>query len=187
MSVANLPADPGGTKFTAKAGTVDGDVIDKILDDLKAKLTNASKSLADAEADLSQGSGTSSGSTSTGSTGSTGSAGCTGDTAALFAANAGSYASTAQTYGGSGTVAGIANGAATTVVVSANCTLTVGDSTVSYKEGSYTSGGGEIGVSLVSANFDNSSYEFFGTNNTLASLHDKRTNSFMNFFMGAKL
>lgn len=180
VSVVNLPADPVGTKFIAKAGTIDGDLVDKILDDLKAKLAAARKTLGDAETDINASSGSGNGS------GSTGSVGCTGDAAALFAANAGSYSSTAQSYGGSGTVAGIANGATTTVTVSANCTLTVGDSTVSYKDGSYTSGGGEIGVSLESTNFDNSSYEFFGANNTLASLHDKRTNSFMNFAMSAR-
>jgi hypothetical protein len=180
VDVTNFPADPIVTKFTAKNGSTDGDAIDKLLDALKTKL--GSKSIADAETEINM----SSTSTGGGST-STGSVGCTGDAAALFAANAGSYSSTAQSYGGSGTVAGVAVGSTTTVVVSANCTITVGDSTVSYQDGSLShDGGGQISVVVAGTNFNNSTYEFFGANNTLASLHDTRTDSFMNFFMGAK-
>ena len=104
----------------------------------------------------------------------------------MSSANAGTYRSTAQSCGGAGTVAGISNGATTTLVVAANCTITVGDSTINYVDGSYGSGGGQMEVSLASTNFDDSSYQVFGPNNTLASLHDKRTNSCMNFFMTAK-
>ena len=61
--------------------------------------------LAAAETEINK----SSTSTGDGST-STGCVGCTGDAAALFAANAGSYSSTAQSYGDSGTVAAVVVG-----------------------------------------------------------------------------
>jgi hypothetical protein len=181
VDVTNFPADPIGTKFVAKNGSTDGDAADKLLDALKTKL--GTKSLADAETEINKST------TSTGATGSTstGSVGCTGDALAFFTKNAGSYPSTAQSFGGSGTAAGIANGAAATVVVGADCTLKVGDSTLTYQDGSLSpSPGGQIDVSLTGTGFGFSSYEVFGDGTGLASLNDKRTSTFMNFFLPKK-
>ena len=50
VDVTNFPADPISTKFTAKNGSTDGDVIDKLLDALKTKL--GTKSLSDAETEI---------------------------------------------------------------------------------------------------------------------------------------
>ena len=52
VDTANLPDDPIGTRFTAKAGSTDGDKADKVLDDLQAKLKASGKKLGDAENDV---------------------------------------------------------------------------------------------------------------------------------------
>ena len=117
VDTSNLGDDPIGTKFAAKTGTSDGDKFDKILDDLKAKLVTAGKQLADAETDVGTGASTSS------------TVGCTGKVAAFFSKNKGSYPTTVQIYtpapSGPSTVAGLANGAAATVVVKDDCTVTM--------------------------------------------------------------
>lgn len=70
-------------------------------------------------------------------------AGCTGPVAAFFALAKGSYSATAATFDNvnfastPATVAGFANGAAQTVTVNENCTVTIGALTLSYKDGSY--------------------------------------------------
>jgi hypothetical protein len=181
VDVTNFPADPIGTKFVAKNGSTEGDSLDKLLDAIKAKL--GTKTQAEAEADINK---STTGTGDTGST-STGSVGCTGDALAFFTANAGSYASTGQGYGGSGPVAGIANGGAATVVVGADCTVKVGDGSFKYQDGSLSkSPDGQIDVSLTGTNFSNSTFEVFGMGGGLASLHDTRTDSFMNFFTPKK-
>jgi hypothetical protein len=169
MDVTNFPADPIGTKFTAKSGSTDGDAVDKILDALKTKL--ASKSLADAETEI--------------NATSTGGAGCTGLAASFFAKNKGTYPSTADVYTGAGPVAGVANHASTTVVVSENCTVTVNSIVFTYKDGSYSpSPDGQVDVELTSAGtrFPTSTYEVFGKGGGLVSLQDSTTSSYGNFF-----
>ncbi|CAN5605271.1 hypothetical protein BH11PSE7_BH11PSE7_17770 [soil metagenome] len=176
VDVTNFPADPIGTKFVAKNASTDGDATDKLLDALKTKL--GTKSITDAETEIN----------SAGSTGtSTGSVGCTGDALAFFTKNAGTYPSTASSFGGSGTVAGIANGGAATVVIGADCTVKVGDASLKYQDGSLSpSPGGQIDVSLTGTNFSFSTYEVYGDGTGLTSLHDTRTDSYMNFFLPKK-
>ena len=179
VDAANFPADPVTTKFIAKYGSTEGDAIDKLLDALKTKL--GSKSLADAETEINKST------TTTSDTSSTGSVGCTGDALAFFTKNAGTYPSTGSSYGGSGTVAGIPNGGAATVVVGADCTVKVGDGSLKYQDGSLSkSPDGQIDVSLTGTNFSSSTFEVFGAGGGLASLHDTRTDSFMNFFTPKK-
>ena len=181
VDVANFPADPVGARFVAKNGSTDGDAVDKLLDALKIKL--GSKSLADAETEINKSGSSTGGAAST----STGSVGCTGDALAFFTKNAGSYASTASSFGGAGTVAGIANGGAATVTVGADCTLKVGDASLKYQDGSLSpSPGGQIDVSVTGPNFSFSTYEVFGDGAGLTSLHDTRTDSYMNFFLPKK-
>jgi hypothetical protein len=66
VDVTNFPADPIGTKFTAKNGSTDGDAVDKLLDALKTKL--GTKSLADAETEINKSASTGSGSGNTANT-----------------------------------------------------------------------------------------------------------------------
>ena len=116
-----------------------------------------------------------------------GTVGCTGDALAFFTKNAGTFPSTASSFGGSGTVAGIANGSAATVVVGADCTLKVGDGTLMYKDASLSpSPGGQIDVEMTGVNFTGSTYEVYGDGTGLTSVHDTRTNSYMNFFLPKK-
>jgi hypothetical protein len=173
VDVTNLPTDLVKTAFIAKTGSSDGDAFDKLLDAFKTKL--GSKSLAEAEAEIIK--------TST----STGGVGCTGDALAFFTKNAGTYPSTASSFGGSGTVAGIANVAAASVVIGADCTVKVGDLSLAYKDASLSqSGGGQIDVSLAGTNSGFSTYEVYGDGTGLTSLNDTRTNSFMNFSLPKK-
>ena len=116
-----------------------------------------------------------------------GGVGCTGDVQAFFTKNAGSYPSKAVAQGGTGTVAGIAAGTVATVIVGADCTLKVGDFSLSYLDKSLSpSPGGQIDVSLTGPNSGNSTYEVFGDGTGLTSLNDTRTKSFMNFFLPKK-
>jgi hypothetical protein len=52
VDTTNLPDDPVGTKFIPKWGSTPGDTLDKVLDDLKAKLAALGKTLAGASGDL---------------------------------------------------------------------------------------------------------------------------------------
>ena len=177
LAVTEFPTDPIGTKFVAKNGSAVGDKVDALLDALAAKLLSSSLTLSNAVSAVSGG----------GTTASTGAVGCTGDALTFFTKNAGSYPSTASSFGGTGTVAGIATGAAATVVVGADCTLKVGDFSLKYQDGSLSpSPGGQIDVSLTGPNSGSSTYEVFGDGTGLTSLNDTRTKSFMNFFLPKK-
>ncbi len=184
VDTSNLGDDPIGTKFAAKTGTSDGDKFDKILDDLKAKLVTAGKQLADAETDVGTGASTS------------GTVGCTGKVAAFFSKNKGSYPTTTDIYtpapSGPSTVAGLANGAATTVVVKDDCTVTIGSHVLTYKDASYSefpgtgadAGKFQVNVVVTSVGFTSfSSYEVFISQGSLVSLGDTSTGAFANFFM----
>ena len=185
VDTSNLGDDPIGTKFAAKTGTSDGDKFDKILDDLKAKLGTAGKQLADAETDV--GSGASSSSSSVG---------CTGKVAAFFSKNSGTYPTTVQIYTpapkGPSTVAGLADGAATTVIVKNDCTVTIGSHVLTYKDGSYEEFPGtgadvgkfQVNVVVTGTGFTSfSTYEVFTSQGSLVSLGDTTTGAFGNFFM----
>ena len=184
VDINNLGDDPIGTKFAAKTGNSDGDKFDKILDDLKAKLVTAGKQLADAETDV--GSGASTGS----------SVGCTGKVAAFFSKNKGSYPTTVQIYtpapSGPSTVAGLADGAAATVVVKDDCTVTIGSRVLTYKDASYAefpgtgadAGKFQVNVTITGAGFTAfSGYEVFISKGSSVSLGDTSTGAFANFFM----
>jgi hypothetical protein len=185
VDISNLGDDPIGTRFAARTGTSDGDKLDKILDDLKAKLVTSGKQLADAEADVSRGASTSS------------TVGCTGKVAAFFSKNSGRYATTAHIYTpaptGPSTVAGLADGAATTVVVKNDCTVTIGSHVLTYKDASYSESPGtgadvgkfQVNVEITGAGFVTfSSYEVFTSQGSLVSLGDTATGAFANFFLG---
>lgn len=182
VDTTNLPDDPIGTKFAPKTASRDGDKLDKVLDDVQARLKTLGRKLGDASGDVAK-SGSGGVATSAG-----GGTGCTGDVAVFFAKNKGSYPSKGESFGGTGTVAGVANGQATIVIVADNCTVTVGSSTLSYRDGSFSkSPNGQIDVSLSGTGFGPaSSYEVFADGAGLASLNDTRTSSFMNFFTPKK-
>ena len=117
---------------------------------------------------------------------STGGAACTGDALAFFTKNAGSYPSTATIIDGSGTVAGIADKAAASVVIGADCSVKVGDASLMYKDASLKSYSDQINVNLTGTNFTISGYEVFGNGSGLLTLSDVRTNSVMGFGLPKK-
>ena len=184
VDTRNLGDDPIGTKFAAKTGTSDGDKFDKILDDLKVKLGTAGKQLADAETDVGRGASSSS------------SVGCTGKVAAFFSKNSGTYPTTVTIYTpapkGPSTVAGLADGAATTVIVKNDCTVTIGSHVLTYKDASYSESAGtgadvgkfQVDVVITGTGFTSfSTYEVFTSQGSLVSLGDTTTGAFGNFFM----
>ena len=175
VSVTDFPADPIGVKFVAKTGTNSGDKVDGVLDDMAAKLKTASKKLSDAVADLAK---------SGGSGAASGGAGCTGDALAFFTKKKGSYASIADLRGSTSTVAGFKEGDAVTVVISENCTVSLGATTLTFKDGSYEKfSDGQVNVVITAAGFTTfSSLEVFGNGNGLISLGDTKTGAFANFF-----
>lgn len=81
--------------------------------------------------------------TTTSTTVASGSSACSGKVASFFASAAGSYTGKAATFDNvnfastPATVAGFANGSTQTVVIGADCTVTVGGLTLSYKDASY--------------------------------------------------
>ena len=176
VSVTNFPADPIGAKFVANWGTTSGDKVDGVLDDMAAKLKTAGKELSDAVADVAK-----IGGSTTASLG----AGCTGDALAFFTKKKGSYASTADLRGSTSTVAGFKEGTAVTVVVSENCTVSLGSTTLTYKDGTYEKfSDGQVNVVVTAPGFTTfSSYEVFANGGGLLSLGDTKTGAFANFFM----
>ena len=180
VDTANLPDDPIGTKFVAKSANTPGDLVDKVLDDVKGKLASAGLTVAGASAAILTGT----------SPAVAGSSGCTGAVAAFFAKNKGSYLTTTEIYTptvptASDTVAGLANGTKTTVVVTENCTVVVGGSILSYKDGSFSlAPDGQVNVVVTAPGFEIfSSYEVFAKGGALVSLGDLRTKAFANFFL----
>lgn len=182
VAVTDFPADPIGTRLVAKAGAVDGDKADKVLDDLQARLKAAGKKVADAAADLATG---------TPGVTTTGSQGCTGAAAAAFAANKGSYTSSTDIYtpgpqGSAATVLGLANNAPVTIVVSDNCTVTVGTTVLTYKSGSYTAAGVESTVSLTGVGAGAQTTMDFFAPGGVVQVADSSTLAFANFFFAPK-
>ena len=186
VSVIDFPADPIGVKFVARVGTAEGDKVDKVLDDLQARLQVASKKLSDAVADINK----STSSSPASSTAAAGGVGCTGDALAFFTKNKGSYPVVADLYtpgplGAAATVAGIKDKGATTVIVSDNCTVTVGAKVFTYKNGSLSkSPDGQIDTEISATGFSTATYEVFGpaVGGGLVSLGDSTTGAFGNFF-----
>lgn len=83
VDTTNLPDDPLGNKFIAKAGAVLGDAFDKMLDDLQAKLTAGGKKLSDAVSDVGKAGAAATGGTGGGTGGGSSSDGPTVDKAKL--------------------------------------------------------------------------------------------------------
>ncbi|MBC7648961.1 MAG: hypothetical protein H7197_07600 [Vitreoscilla sp.] len=170
VSVIDFPADPMGTKFVA------GDKADAVLDDLAAKLKAVGKKLSDAVTDIAKGGGSGTAS---------GGAGCTGDALAFFTKKKGSYPSTADLRGSISTVAGFKEGATVTVVVNENCTVSLGATTLTFKDGTYEKfSDGQVNVVVTAPGFTTfSTYEVFANGAGLLSLGDTKTGAFANFFM----
>ncbi|WP_296445058.1 hypothetical protein [Rhodoferax sp. UBA5149] len=147
--------DPITLAFTAASGNL----IDDMLAALQTAMTNAGVSYATllsaatgstftppsgmSTAFASAFSGTTSGGTAGGGSGS-GGVGCTGQVATLFSNAKGSYSAAAMTFDNAafGTtptspVAGFVNGVNSNITVNADCTITVGAFTLTYKSGSY--------------------------------------------------
>ena len=185
VSVTDFPADPIGVKLTAKAGTVSGDKFDAVLDDLQAKLKAGSKKLADAVADINKGTSGGTSIPTTTTVGAGAGAGCTGDALAFFSKKKGSYSSTADLRGSTSTVAGFKEGAAVTVIVSENCTVSLGATTLTFKDGSYEKfSDGQVNVVVTAPGFTTfSTYEVFANGGGLLSLGDIKTGAFANFFL----
>ena len=173
--VTDFPADPMGAKFVAKAGTTAGDKVDAMLDDLAAKLKAVGKKLSDAVTDIAKGGGSGTAS---------GGAGCTGDALAFFTKKKGSYPSTADLRGSISTVAGFKEGATVTVVVNENCTVSLGATTLTFKDGTYEKfSDGQVNVVVTAPGFTTfSTYEVFANGAGLLSLGDTKTGAFANFF-----
>lgn len=185
VSVTDFPADPIGVKLTAKAGSVSGDKFDAVLDDLQAKLKAGSKKLSDAVADINKGTSGGTSIPTTTTVGAGAGAGCTGDALAFFSKKKGSYSSTADLRGSTSTVAGFKEGAAVTVVVSENCTVSLGATTLTFKDGSYEKfSDGQVNVVVTAPGFTTfSTYEVFANGGGLLSLGDIKTGAFANFFL----
>ena len=195
IAVTDFPADPVATKFIAKTAAVAGDKADAVLDALAAYFKASGKTLGDVVSDVAKRGGTT---TSSGGTTTTAAAtptapaptasggSCSGDTLAFFTKNKGSYPVVADLYtpgslGAAATVAGIKDKGATTVVVSDNCTVTVGTTVFAYKANSYSpSTGGQVDVELTGAGF-RASYEVFGGSGSNVNVYDETTKAFANF------